>query len=68
VDRYGLNVCVIGDSGVSSMTSGFALLVEPDEDPPDEPVLGEPELLHAARATVTTAAAVRPFRKVCFIA
>ena len=68
MDRYGLHVCVIGDSGVSSMTSGLALLAEPDEEPPDELLLGEPELLHAPRATVTTAAAARPFMNVCFIA
>jgi hypothetical protein len=69
VDRYGLNVCVIGDSGVSSMTRVLALLDEPvDEEPPDELLPGEPELLHAPRATVITAAAARPFMNVCFIA
>ena len=63
VAEYGLNVSVIGDSGVSSMTSGLPVADD------DEPLLElEPELLQAATARVRMAPAARLFMTVCFIA
>jgi hypothetical protein len=62
VAEYGLNVSVIGDSGVSSITSG--LPVADDE----VPLEGELELLQAAIARLRTAAAARLFMTACLIA
>ena len=62
VAEYGLNVSVIGDSGVSSTTSGLPVA---DGEVPLE---GELELLQAAIARLRTAAAARLFMTACLIA
>jgi hypothetical protein len=65
VAEYGLKVSVIGDRGVSSMTS--VLPVADDEVlPPDE--VFEPELLQAAAARLRMAPTARLFITACFIA
>jgi hypothetical protein len=60
-------VSVIGEMGVSSMTSG--LPADGADDPPlPEPEPPEPELPQAATVTTATAAAAMPFSILYFIA
>jgi hypothetical protein len=61
VAEYGLNVSVIGDSGVSSITSGLPVA---DEVVPEV----VPELLQAAIARLRIAPVARLFITACFIA
>jgi len=56
-------VSVIGDIGVSSMTSGL-----PVADDDELPLELEPELLQAATAMLRMAPTARLFMTVCFIA
>jgi hypothetical protein len=61
VAEYGLKVSVIGDSGVSSTTSGLPGVV-------DEALGLAPELLQAAMAMLSIAATARLFMTACLIA